>query len=697
MEVKVTSVKIVLQDGIKDCGICCLLSVIRYYGGEISKEYLREITHTTKEGVTLYDLMEGAKEVGFEAVGVSGKIEEINVNNLPCIAHFIVNKSYKHFVVLYSINQEKQQVTLMDPAKGKKVISFAEFHLLTSSNYLFLKPIKKLPVMKKKNIIYKNIIVIVKNHKKLILFIILLTTSYFIFNIITSFHFKFLLEYSIQYHITDNIYRISYILLFLYLFKNINLTLRNILLNKWISLFDEKTTFLTFKQLLLLPYLYFKNRTSGEVISRFRDLNTIRSFVSNFFCVCTTDLVTLIIFLVIMLKYQFSLTIKVLVPFIIIVIFNIISYHKKKYYLMKISNGQDRVNADLIQGISNVDTIKGSHLEKRMIDKFSIHYQVFLDYVYRFHLWEEGYQFLKSNLGDVVYIMIYGIGSFYVIKDKMALSTLLVYQVFFRYFINSFYQILSIVEEYGSYKIALERVEELFMISKDNFVNNYFYLSYQLKGNIIFHNLSYKVGSRYLFNELDWSIKEGDKVLLSGESGSGKSSLLKILLRYIEVPFGVVSIAGIDINHYHLENIRSNITYVTSNEYLFTDSLKNNITLYKEYSEEEFREVCEVCLVDDIIKNSMMGYETLIEENGFNFSNGERQRIILARSIIRKSSIYIFDESFSGIDINREKKILENIFKYLEDKTVIVISHRFNNKKLFDHVCRLDKGKIHES
>ena len=101
--------KVVLQDGIKDCGICCLLSIIRYYGGEVSKEYLREITNTTKDGVSLYNLIEAAKLLGFEAKGLTGKLKDINVNNLPCIVHFIVNKSYKHFVVLYQINIKKNQ------------------------------------------------------------------------------------------------------------------------------------------------------------------------------------------------------------------------------------------------------------------------------------------------------------------------------------------------------------------------------------------------------------------------------------------------------------------------------------------------------------------------------------------------------------------------------------------------------------
>ena len=176
---KVIVVKVVLQDGIKDCGICSLLSIIRFYGGEVSKEYLREITNTTKDGVSLYNLIEGAKKIGFDAIGVTGKLEDIEVNNLPCIVHTIVNKSYKHYIVLYQINNIKKEVLIMDPAKGKKTISFSEFNMLTNNNYIFLKPIKQLPFLKNKNIIIK----ILKdsfNNKRSIIVISLLTILYFL-------------------------------------------------------------------------------------------------------------------------------------------------------------------------------------------------------------------------------------------------------------------------------------------------------------------------------------------------------------------------------------------------------------------------------------------------------------------------------------------------------------------------------------
>ncbi len=688
--------KIVMQDGIKDCGICCLLSIIRFYGGEVSKEYLRELTNTTKDGVTLYNLLEASKVIGFESQGMSGKIENINVNNLPCIVHFIVNKNYQHFVVLYEINKKSKKVTIMDPAKGKKIISFSEFNLLTSNNYLFLKPYKTLPVIKKNKIITKLIKESIKSNKKTYITITLLTIIYLIENILTSYNFKYFLEYSINISLSNNILYITIILLILTIFKNINILLKNILLNSWFSKLDLNTTSKTFEQILLLPYLYYKNRTSGEVLARFKDLNTVRYYLSNIFTSLITDIFCIITFFIILFKYSKELTSIIILIFIITIIFESLIVKRKKKYIRKINKHQDIINNYLIEGISNVDTIKGSHLEKRLIDKFNLKYTSLLNTVNSYKILLEITSNIKNNLNEISIIIIYSIGTYLCITNKLTLSNLIIFQAFTNYLLNNFYSIFSLIEEYPDFVSAKERVEELFILEEEYFKNSYFYLNYKLDGDIIYNNLTYKNGSKYLFKNLNLTIRKGEKILLSGSSGSGKSTLMKMLLKYIETNYDTVKIAGIDINHYHLESIRSNITYTTSSEYLFNDTIKNNITLYKEYNEEELEKIIEICNINDIIKDSDLGINKLIEENGFNFSNGERQRIILARNLLRKTNIYIFDEALGQIDITREKKILESMFLYLQDKTVIVISHRFNNKKLFDRVLKLEKGQIYE-
>lgn len=295
---------------------------------------------------------------------MTGKLENINVNNLPCIVHFIVNKNYKHFVVLYEVNHKKKKVTIMDPAKGKVTIKFSEFNLLTSNNYLFLKPIKKLPIMHKKNILTKNIKLNLKRNKSTYIFIILLTTIYFIENIVFSYTFKYFLEYSININITEHILIIFITLLSILIFKNINLVIRNIMVTKWLTILDNDTTTNTYKQILLLPYLYYKNRTTGEVISRFKDLNNTRTYIANLITTALTDIFCIIIFLSIMFKYNTELTLISLGIYIILFILTILLTPKKKKHIKQLSKQEDIINTYLIEGVSNVDTIKGSHLEK---------------------------------------------------------------------------------------------------------------------------------------------------------------------------------------------------------------------------------------------------------------------------------------------------------------------------------------------
>ena len=131
-------VEIVRQDGIMDCGVSCLLSIVRYYGGNVPIEYLREKTSTTKDGVTAFKLVETANSLGFNSYGLNGELKDLKDDFLPIIAHVIINKNIKHFIVIYQIDRIKRQLIVMDPDQGKVKLSFSEFNLMTSYNFIYL-------------------------------------------------------------------------------------------------------------------------------------------------------------------------------------------------------------------------------------------------------------------------------------------------------------------------------------------------------------------------------------------------------------------------------------------------------------------------------------------------------------------------------------------------------------------------------
>ena len=689
--------KIVLQDGIKDCGICSLLSVIRYYGGDVSKEYLRELTNTTKSGVSAYKLIEGANKIGLTGIGVKGDLKNINKNNLPCLAHMIVNKSYQHFVVIYNIDYQREKVLIMDPAKGKKTLSFAEFKLLSSNNFIYLKPNKKLPVITRKEIVLDNIKTFIQKNLLPIILVTILSIIYFIINLVVAFHFKYLLEYAINYKIKNNLSFISIYLFLMYLVKEILFFTKNILLLKLINIFDYELTTKTYKRIILLPYLYYKNRTTGEVISRIKDLNIVKTYLFRLISSIITDLGTVLIFIGFMFNISYKLTISILLIISVIFIYNMLITKLKKKKITRFYHQEEKLNSYLIESLTSADSIKGLHIETPTTNKFRNRYKGYLSILYDVAKLREVNLFLKNVINNSLLVIIYGIGTILVLSNDLTITELFIYQSMLNYLLSGINNILILQSEKPEYKAALDRINDMYTIKKENFSNSKYYELYNLDGPIEYKNLTYSYTSSNLFNNLNLKIEAKSKVLISGKSGSGKSTLVKMLMRYIEIPYDNIKINHIDINHYHLDILRKKITYVTGSEFLFSDTIYNNIDLNRKIDKNTIDKVSKLVLLDEVVKKDKLKYEKIIEENGFNFSAGERQRIILARSLLKNSDIYIFDEALSQIDIERERKILKNIFKYLKDKTVIVISHRFNNEDLFEKSIKLEGGKIIEN
>ena len=170
--------------------------------------------------------------------------------------------------------------------------------------------------------------------------------------------------------------------------------------------------------------------------------------------------------------------------------------------------------------------------------------------------------------------------------------------------------------------------------------------------------------------------------------------MLKLLYKYYDIERNKIYINNYDINDFTISDIRSNITYISQNEILYNDTIRNNIIIERETDEKTFIDICRMVYVDEIIKDNNLSYDFNLEENGANLSGGQRQRIVLARSLLKNSKIILIDEGLNEIDINLERKILKNIFKYYKDKTIIIVSHRLDNMELYNRVVKLEDGKI---
>lgn len=679
----------VLQDGMKECGSACLLSIIRYYGGNISLEKLIELTNTTKDGTNFYNLMEASKEIGLFSKGYKvDDISKLSEIEKPFISQVVIN-NYTHFVVVYKIHNHK--ITIMDPAKGMYTITIEKFKSIWQGYILVLEPYKKLPIYEEDNYLYELVMKIIINNQKLIINIITLTLIVIIFTCIYSYHFKILIDNIINTN-KLNLITVTTIFIIILGIKLIVEYLRNNLLLYLNQKIDLSVITTTISKIISLPYSYYKNKTTGDTITRINDLLYIKNIFTKVISTILLDMLLSVIVLIILFMINKTMTILL---FIVIIFYFLIFLISKKYIkdmTNEIQENNAKVNSLLVESISSYETIKGLNLEERFKNKINLKY---LDAINsNLNLTKTLYtiDLLKDLMEGIIILFVIYLGINNVMDKSMTIGSLITYNTLLYYFINPIRNSFDFYHELYYVKNSIKRINNLLCFKYEKLDQK---SNIKINGDIIINHLNFAYNSKNnILKEISTTIPKGNKVILLGNSGSGKSTLLKILYRYYEVNRGMVYLNGYDINDFTLLDIRSNISYISQNEFLYTDTIKNNIIMGRNISDEEFLKVCKLTYVDEIIKDNMMSYNLPLEENGINLSGGQRQRIILARALLKETNIIMIDEGLNEIDIALERKILTNIFYYYQEKTFIIVSHRHDNIDLYNQVIKIEEGKI---
>ena len=680
----------VMQDGAKDCGIASLLTIIKYYNGTVPKEYLRNLTNTTKDGVNALSLIEAGKKLGFETNGVEGDILYLHNANFPCIAHVILEKKYKHFVVVFEINRKKDYIIIGDPGRGLLKLRIEDFRKISTKTFLLFRYVKELPVIKTNDSISKSFLLTLFQNKFEVISIIINSILFTVLNIIISFTFQFVIDKSITQNSQENLYLIISIIVILYSLKNVSLFFRNKYVNFLSHKFDYTLINSSLTHILSLPYLYYRNRTTGEVLTRINDLSEIRDYISNMIVTISSDLLLVIFSLIVLFMLNLKLTMMLLLIVIINGIISVTINNMINKKLREIKENGSKSNSYIIELINAEESIKGQNILENVLSKFSIKYNKLLCQSYDYNNLSNHMLLLSNVSNALITLSTILFGSLMVLKGEFTLSKLITFNALSIYFVDPIRNVINLFLNYKKILIVKERINELLELEEENI-----YLDSndirEIKGDIEIRDLSYSYNKKdKVLDNVCLKIKNKEKVVIMSPSGYGKSTLSKILAKYIDIDYGHVFINKVDINDYNLWSIRENITYSSQNEFLFNDSIYNNLNI-KNTCDEEIRDTCKLMLVDEIYKKRNSDINMLLEENASNLSGGERQRVILARTFLKKSNIYILDESFSEIDKDSEKIILNNIFKKYKDKTIIVISHKSDNNDIYDRIIDLEK------
>ena len=274
-------------------------------------------------------------------------------------------------------------------------------------------------------------------------------------------------------------------------------------------------------------------------------------------------------------------------------------------------------------------------------------------------------------------------------KNILSLGNFILFSSIIVYFIDPIKSILDLSESIDYIKNIYKRINDLLLIKsvKEEETDKL------IDGDIYIKDLSYSPNNvDYIFNNVSFNIKKGSKFLLYGSSGNGKSTIMKILLKYLREYKGNILINNINLKDINSNIISNSFTYISQNNYINNDTLKNNIIYYRDISTNEYEKVINICNLETLRSRSILRDNYVIEDNGFNISGGEKQKIILARSLLKNSNYIVLDEALSEVSFDEEKEIISKIFDIFKDKTIIYISHKKEIIDLFNEKYKLERS-----
>ncbi|MDD2409171.1 MAG: cysteine peptidase family C39 domain-containing protein [Bacilli bacterium] len=642
------------QQDESDCGACSLLSIILFYKGYIPLEIIKIDTLTNVNGTNFLYIKKASEKYGFD---VTGKYTyDLNNIKLPCIAHLNI-EGYNHFVVIFNVDNK---ITYMDPSTGKVIMDKKDFVNIFTGNILEFIPKGKI-IKYEKNKIFKNILknIYLNNITSIILLFVLL-----ILLIIFSLGANFNLILIKNNKLICLVFIILIIKVVINYLKNIIMSHLNKNINK--SLLENYIN-----HIFNLPLKYLQLKKPGDLINRINDLHNIKDFFSN----VVIELFVNIIFFIgsLILLFILNSTLTLILLSLVLVYLVVIIYLNKDLYL-KIINVIDSDNKfmDLVlEYLNKINTIKVLK-SNYFINNINTNINNNLNNKLNLDLKINKIDLVKNSIEEIMLVLILII-HYKLNNDYMMM---IIYISVYNYFIQSVKFFVNIIPNYFYFKDIYKRIKSIFDL--ENIKNN---INRYNDGDIIVNNLSYSYNNiNKIFNNFNLKIKKGEKVLLQGSNGSGKSTLLGLFV-------------GLDDDYTGTIKISPNICYIEQNSQLFSDSILNNIILDKKYDKLKFKKIAKLTLLNEIIKNKPNGYNTNLNSI-INLSGGEKQKIIIARGLYNDFNILIMDESLSEISKKIRKKLLLNIFKYYQNKTIIYVSHQdekinFNQKIYL--IARKDK------
>lgn len=700
------------QPDAMDCGPTCIRMVAAFYGKRYTLATLRDRSYITREGVSLLGISQAAESIGFRTLGVKLTFDQLaGEARLPAIVHW----NQDHFVVLYKITGKKgkEKLHVADPAGGLARFSREEFLRCWASTTeggedkgvaLLLEPTPDFHAAgdeRKNKAGFGFLFSYLTPYRRLIiqLFLGLLLGS------MLQLIFPFLTQSIVDYGIGNQ--NISFI--YLVLIAQLVLTLSRAsvdFIRNWILLhigvrinISLISDFLI--KLMRLPMRFFDTKLTGDLLQRIGDHRRIETFLTGTTLRILFSMVNLVIFGLVLLYYN-SLIFGIFIAGSLLYAGWVWLFLKKRAELdYKRFAQQSAHQGNLIQLIQGMQEIKlqGCEQQKRW-EWEQIRARLFRIGVKGLAL----RQYQRSGalvLNEVKNIVITVIAATAVVEGTMTLGMMLAVQYIIGQLNSPIEQIINFFNTTQDAKISLERLGEIHNRSDEEDEKEAKLHEIPEGSSLEGDSLSFRYEgpeSEMVIKNISFKIEGGKKTAIVGTSGSGKTTLIRLLLGFYPPVEGEIRLASSILDVYSIRMWRKNCGVVMQDGYIFSDTIAGNIAPGEERIDKiRLLNAARTANISDFIEELPLGYNTRIGSDGHGLSEGQKQRLLIARAVYKDPAYIFFDEATNALDANNEKIIMENLNEFFRGKTVVVVAHRLSTVKDADRIIVLERGEIAET
>lgn len=695
------------QTEAKDCGPTCIKIIAKHYGKIINTQQLRDLSETTREGSSLMGLSDAVESVGFKSLGVKLSLEKLKEAPLPCILHW--NKN--HFVVLYKI--KKGGFYISDPAHGLITLTEQEFlqnwigqnadETTEEGIALLVEPTPKFYAEefdKDEEFGFSFIFKYLYKYKKFVVQLIIGLLAGSLLQLI----FPFLTQSVVDVGIKNQDIHFVYLILIAQLLLFVGRAGLEII-RSWILLHLSTRINISlisdfFIKLMKLPISYFDVRMTGDLLQRINDHRRIEKILTTSSLNILFSMFNLVIFSIVLGYYSFQILGIFVLGSVLYFGWVLFFFKKRKELDYKRFSEVSQEQSKVIELINGMQEIKLHNAEKRM--RWNWEYvQARLFKVATRSLALEQTQSVGSNfINELKNMLITILSAKLVIDGNITLGMMMAISYIVGQLNSPIAQLINFMRDVQDAKISLDRLGQIHNMEDEESPNDDKITNIPKNASIKLKNISFRYtgGLEPVLKELSLEIPANKTTAIVGVSGSGKTTLMKLLLGFYNPDGGEISIENFNLNNISQKTWRQHCGVVMQEGYIFNDTIAKNIAVGEDYvDKDKLNHAIHVANISDYIQGLPLGYNTKIGNEGSGLSTGQKQRLLIARSVYKNPHFLFFDEATSALDANNEKVIMENLNNFFKDKTAVVIAHRLSTVKNAHQIIVLDEGKMIES